>query len=211
MNIPVRLYPINNVFAGDDWASISVFKKKAKEFIETREKTGPKIICISAKRLDCGGFEGKTNIPRNKDLKLFYHDFRFFYNERDLTFFLKFRNLISRAIIGKREKSYLRSLKHQWQMAMSRKHFSDFIQKKISGKKLLKLWFNAEYFHPDLDKRKELTILNNLLSEDLTRSFLYQTVIMAGAPVGLLYKAIEPLEPDNLFISVPDDFIRYND
>lgn len=211
MDIPVRLYPINNVFAGEDWESISVFKEKAKEFIETREKTGPKIISIRAKRLDCGGFKGETNISRNKDLKLFYHDFRFFYNERDPTNFLKFRNLISKAIIGEHEKSYLKSLKHQWQMAMSRKHISDFIQKEISGKELLKLWFNAEYFHPDLKKKKELKILDNLLSRDLTRSFLYQTVVMAGAPVGLLYKAIEPLAPGNLFISVPDDFVRYND
>lgn len=211
MNIPVTLYPINNVFAGEDWASISVFKEKAEEFIETREKTGPKMISIRAKRLDCGGFEGKTNIPQYKDLKLFFNDFRFFYNEKDSTFFLKFRKLISKAIIGEHEKAYLKSLKHQWQMAMSRKHLLDFIQKEISGKKLLELWFNAKYFHPDPVKRKELKRLNNLLSEDLTRSFLYHTVILAGAPVGLLYKAIEPLEPGNLFISVPDDFVRYND
>jgi len=211
MDISIRLYPINSVFTGEDWESISVFKEKAKEFIETREKTGPEIISIKAKRLDCGGFKGETNIPKNKDLKLFYLSFRFFYNESDSTNFSKIRNLISKVIIGEHEKLYLKSLRHQWQMAMSRKHMSDFIQKEISGKELLKLWFNAEYFHPDLEKKKELKILNNLLSKDLTRSFLYQTVVMAGAPVGLLYKAIEPLAPGNLFISVPDDFIRYND
>ena len=73
------------------------------------DKTGPKIVSIRAKRLDFGGFKGETNIPGNKDLKPFYLDFRFFYNKGDPTYFLKIRNLISKATIGEHEQLYLKS------------------------------------------------------------------------------------------------------
>ena len=105
---------------------------------------------------------------------------------------------------------YLKSLKDMWNRAMSTINMSDFLHKEISGEEIIRLWFNASIFHSDIDKRKRLKTMNNLLSENLSSSFLFLTVFKAGAPVGLLYKTIENLSAGNFMISVPDDYIKYD-
>lgn len=211
MYIPRKSYKIKRPPNKKEWESINIFKERASDFIEEREKIYPKQIHVSAKRLDCGEFSGDSNLPDRKKLKLYYLAFRFFYQQKEPSNFLRVRNIISNVSSGDHETLYLKSLKDMWNRAMSTNHMSDFFHKEISGEGILRLWFNASIFHSDIDKRKRLKTINNLLSENLSSSFLFLTVFKTGAPVGLLYKAIEPLEPGNLFISVPDDFIRYND
>jgi len=205
-----QLYAVKSISNDTDWESISIYKDRAKEFLEIRDETVPKTIKIHSKRLECGGYKGESNIPKNKDLKSLYYAFRFFYLKREPSNFNRIRNVISNIAIGVRERSYLKSLKDQWKIAESRTYLSSSLHRDISGKEFMDLWLNAHFYHSDLRKRRQLKILNNLLSEELSRSFLFYTVIIAGAPIGLLYKIIEPLVPGNLYVRVSDDFITYD-
>ena len=132
MDIPSKLYLIKRNLKDEDWKAISIFKQRAEDFIEIRKDIGPKIISAKATGLECGGFKGETNIPKNKDLKLFYLSFRFFYLEKEASNFLKIRNTISKVAIDARVKSYLKSLKDQWKIALSRTHSSEFFHKEIN-------------------------------------------------------------------------------
>jgi len=210
MYIPKKSYKISRSPNEKEWESINVFKERASDFIEEREKICPKQIDVSAKRLDCGEFIGDTNLPDRKKLKLFYLAFRFFYQQKEPSNFLRVRNIILNVSNGDHETLYLKSLKDMWNRAMSTIHMSDFLHKEISGEEIIRLWFNASIFHSDIEKRKRLKTMNNLLSENLSSSFLFLTVFKAGAPVGLLYKTIENLSAGSLMISVPDDYIKYD-
>ena len=130
--------------------------------------------------------------------------------KREPSNFHKIRNIISKIAVGAHERTYLKSLKDQWKIAETRTYLSSSLHRDINGKEFMNLWFNAHFYHSDLQKRRQLKILNNLLSEELSRSFLFYTVIIAGAPIGLLDKMIDPLFPGNLYVSVPDQFITYN-
>ena len=143
MYIPKKSYKIIRSPNEKEWESINVFKERASDFIEEREKIRPKQIHVSAKRLDCGEFIGDTNIPDRKRLKLFYLAFRFFYQQKEPSNFLRVRNIISNVSNGDHEILYLKSLKDMWNRAMSTTHMSDFLHKEISGEKIIRLWFNA--------------------------------------------------------------------
>lgn len=205
-----QIYPVNNISDVLKWESITVYKERAKEFIQIRDIIAPKTIHIKSNKLECGGYKGESNIPSNETLKSFYHAFRFFYLNREPSNFYKIRNIISEIAIGAHERAYLKSLKYQWKIAETCTHLTSSLHRDISGKEFMDLWFNAHFSHSDIQKRKQLKILNNLLSEELSRSFLFYTVTIAGAPIGLLYKMIDPLVPGNLYVSVPDNFITYD-
>lgn len=205
-----QIYPVKSISDVIKWESITVYKERAKEFIQIRDRIAPKTIHIQSKKLECGGYKGESNIPSNETLKSFYHAFRFIYLNREPSNFYKIRNIISEIAIGAHERAYLKSLKYQWKIAETRTHLTSSLHRDISGKEFMDLWINAYFSHSDLQKRQQLKILNNLLSEELSRSFLFYTVIIAGAPIGLLYKMIDPLVPGNLYVSVPDNFITYD-
>lgn len=209
MLIPKKSYKISRIPTEKERESINIFKERALDFIEERERICPKQIHIGAKRLDCGEYIGSSNLPDRKKLKTFYLAFRFFYQQKEPSNFLKVRNIISNISSGDHEMQYLKSIKDMWNYAMSELHNSDFLNKKITGDEIIRLWFNASIFHSDIDKRKRLKTMNNLLSETLSSAFLFLTVFKAGAPVGLLYKTIKNLSAGNLMISVPDDYIKY--
>ena len=210
MHIPNRSYKIKGPLKDTELEVVTIFKERASDFLKEREKVCPKQIRVGAKRLECGEFSGDSNIPNHEALKLYYLSFRFFYQQKEPSNFMRVRNIISNISNGDHEILYLKSLKDSWQRAMSETHMSDFLYKEISGKEILQLWFNATLFHSDIDKRKRLKTINNLLTEDLTSSFLFLTVLKAGASVGLLYKAIENLSSDNPKILIPDDYVQYD-
>ncbi len=203
MEIPREIYPLSAITSEEEWRAIDVFRKRAKEFVAIRETQSAALIHGSMAKVGNAQFVGSSNIPRDEKLKEIYLAFRFFYLEKELSNFLRVRNILAKHSDSEEVSRYLRSLKDGWNRALAEMHASDFIGRKISGREYIDMWFNAHYFHSDIDEERKLEDVNAFLSEDVSRFHLYITILSSGACVGLLYLAISDLSVNSCVLSVP--------
>ncbi len=77
--VKIDLIEAQRPFSVDDWKCIEVYKKRAIDFLVERKKLNLGTIQISISREPDGNLTGSGNIPLERDLKLFYLAFRFFF------------------------------------------------------------------------------------------------------------------------------------
>jgi hypothetical protein len=187
----------------EEWRAINVFRKRAKESILIQKKHSPSLLHGSMARVGDARFTGSSNIPKDEKLKEICLAFRFFYLEKELSNFLRVRNILAKHSGSEEVTRYLNSLKDGWNRALAEMHASDFIGRQISGREYIDMWFNAYYFHTDVDEERKLEDVNTFLSEDVSRFYLYITIFTCGACAGLLNLAMSNLSVATCVISIP--------
>ncbi|CAB5090544.1 hypothetical protein D3OALGA1CA_5856 [Olavius algarvensis associated proteobacterium Delta 3] len=207
MDDSAHLYPVKNIPDIHTWEALALFKKRAEEFIHIQDSIAPE-----SNRHRWATFEQQmctedSHIPSDETLKFFYDAFRFCYAKQEASNFQNITGIISKVTIGEHERAYLESLKFQWNVAETRIFTDSLVDRDISGKEIMDLWFEEECDHCDREEKERLYISRNLQCDEASRVFLFQTVLAAGEPLRLLYDVIEPLASENLVVSVPDFFI----
>ncbi len=85
-------------------------------------------------------------------------------------------------------------------------HGSDFTSEEI-----INLWFNAHFFHSDLEKEKKLQETNHILSLDLSKCMLFMSIYDAGLAISNLYGSIKGFNKHGGAIVLPTQFVSKGD
>lgn len=122
----------------------------------------------------------EVKLPAEAEVAEFLMRFRFFYLKKEPTHFPRILGIIRRHAKGDSVHELVSVLGGQWRNSL----FKNAATLRLNGKKIgteyvLDLWFNAHYFHGDQDKSVELDRLNSILSEDLSKYLLLDSVYNA--------------------------------
>lgn len=185
-----------------------MFKRRADEYLEIRQRLSPGITKLSVSRQPNGTFSAESDMPSEDQLRSLYLSFRFFFQQDEPCHFPKVLKIIGRKFPHDPVNIFLKNLKDQWQRPFKNSSFVEFLRRKVDAHELLNLWFNAHYFHSDLDKEKELYEINQIFSENLSRFLLYDTVMCSGLAVINLKKSIQDLKKDSLQLYMPKKLLN---
>lgn len=200
--VKIDLIEAQRPFSVDDWKCIEVYKKRAMNFLEERKKLNLGTIQISISREPDGNLTGSGNIPLERDLKLFYLAFRFFFLEKERSNFNRVSNLIRDSFSNPAVNTFVKKIKEQWKGSFV-KNISDFHGRNYSSKEIVDLWFNAHLFHSVEEKEVRLSEINSFLSSGLSQITLFMSVWDAGLSVASLYNSLEYLEKDRGYLTLP--------
>ncbi len=200
---PMHMITVNHIFDEKEWRCIEVFKRRAKEFIAIRAGMKVGIIRVSMQRHPDGKYSGKASTPNEDSLLPLYLAFRHFYLEKEPEYFPKVANIISNCSHDEKLVLYLRKIKAQWKGTLSDDSWLKYKGNPVAAKTVMKLWFNAHFFHSDIEKEIELEELNSVLSTEISQHCLFMAVHDAGLAIGNLNKSIAALEQNGGSITFP--------
>jgi hypothetical protein len=190
-------------FSENEWRSIEVFKRRAKDFLVMRGRLKVGIITASVQRHENGTYSGIADTPSEDWLLPYYLTFRHFYLQKEPGYFPKVATIIGNCSCDATLRMFIRKIKNQWKGTLAKDAWLKYKGESLSAKVLLNLWFNAHYFHSEIEKETELTKLNSVLSTDISRHCLFMSVHDASLAIANLYKSIEKLEERGGKISFP--------
>ena len=187
---------ISDELTDDDWKCIELFKKRANELIKTRilSELGSGISAnITFKPQQ--PLIADVKLPHDDDLRAFFSIFRFFLLKEEPCNFFRVMNIIKRRARHDQVNQAMDNIKAQWTGENRRRVMSiKYNDRELTTEFLLKLWFNAHYFHSDENKMEELQQLNDLISDDFSKYLLSSAIYDAANAVLSLNKSIEMLE-----------------
>jgi len=204
-----HVYPVKAIDDTDAWDAIARFKERAGRLIDLQDGLFPENKTGQWARFEHTTPNVASHIPSNGTLKSFYDAFRFCYATQEPSNFQNIKNIIARVTIGEHEQAYLKSIESQWNAAETRMLRESLIDRDLSGKEIMDLWFEEGCDDSDIEEPQRFDTLRNLLRQDASRIFLFQTVLAAGESIRLLYDVVEPLVPENPVVNVPDYFVSY--
>ena len=192
-----KVIMISHKFNDKDWRSLTVFKKRVQELINTKIfSAGENKISAKIQSNKVSGVSISAKLPEEELLKELYMAFRFFYLEEGPSNFNKVANIIKRMANDSAVNTFIDDLKKQWSGVLMRDHVFGIRANntEINTKYLLDIWFNAHYFHSDEKKEKDLEQLNEAVTSDFSRFLLANSVYEASLAVISLYESIATLE-----------------
>ncbi|MBI4548388.1 MAG: hypothetical protein HY707_10430 [Ignavibacteriae bacterium] len=180
---------ISEALSEEEWKILHAFYNKAR-FLTTTTlvSTGASSIDGKIRYEQDEGLRFEATLPPKEQIAEFLMAFRFFYLQREPTYFPKILKLIGKHAPQSEVQQALNGFRNQWQYSL----FKNTIKIKLNGKPitssvLLDLWFNAYYFHADEDKQLELQKLRESLSEDFTKYMLLDAVYEATKVILKVY------------------------
>ncbi|MBA7538092.1 hypothetical protein ES705_30366 [subsurface metagenome] len=146
----------------NEWDKLNLFLRRFEQLERTRFYSNPKLKNIQYKikgeKVD-KGFQTRFEIkvPDEETIKSFLLSFRVFYMEGEHTNFYSIYNLLYKKILDKKVRNDLATIRSNYTKALNTSFISiNFLGKSYLPKDIVDLWFNAEYFHTDIAKVKEL-------------------------------------------------------
>lgn len=141
---------------------LDLFLRRFEQLERTRFYSNPKLKNIQYKikgeKTD-EGFQTRdeVKVPDEETIKSFLLSFRVFYMEGEHTNFYSICNLLYKKILDKKVRAALITIRSNYTKALNTSFVSiNFLGKSYLPKDIVNLWFNAEYFHTDIEKVKEL-------------------------------------------------------
>lgn len=146
----------------NEWDKLDLFLRRFEQLERTRFYSNPKLKNIQYKikgeKVD-KGFQTRFEIkvPDEETIKSFLLSFRVFYMEGEHTNFYSICNLLYKKILDKKVRNDLVTIRSNYTKALNASFIRiNFLGKSYSPKDIVDLWLNAEYFHTDIEKVKEL-------------------------------------------------------
>jgi len=178
-----------------DWLCVESYKLRSSRLAQTslvEENNTGKLrwsMSMTAKGLSCEG-----DLPREAFIVEHLAALRFFYLEKEPSFFLKVVNVLSKNARSDEATAAFRQIKAEWKTALFKESVKiEWHEGKITAAGLLDLWFNGEYFHGDKDARDALRSLWETIPEKVTRWLLIEAALGSSCVVMKLNTWLEGL------------------
>jgi hypothetical protein len=197
-----KIIRCNYIISDEEWRCIEVFRRRATDFIEERNRLNLGRFGIHLSREPDGNLSGRAALPPERELKHLYLSFRFFYHKDEPSSFGKVANIVSRAISDPLVREAIKRIKAQWKGSFS-DTLSQFHGRKYSSEEIIDSWFNAHIFHSDYNKEQKLKELKSLLKDDLSHIALFMAIWDAGLAVSNLFTAVERMGRTDGEIALP--------
>lgn len=180
----------------NEWDKLDLFLRRFEQLERTRFYSNPKLKNIQYKikgeKVD-KGFQTRFEIkvPDEETIKSFLLSFRVFYMEGEYTNFYSICNLLYKKILDKKVRNDLVTIRSNYTKALNTSFIGiNFLGKSYSPKDIVDLWFNAEYFHTDIEKVKELDKIVISPGKSLFFYLLIDAVITLTNQISILKEII---------------------
>ena len=180
----------------NEWDKLNLFLRRFEQLERTRFYSNPKLKNIQYKikgeKVD-KGFQTRFEIkvPDEETIKSFLLSFRVFYMEGEHTNFYSIYNLLYKKILDKKVRNDLATIRSNYTKALNTSFTSiNFLGKSYLPKDIVDLWFNAEYFHTDIEKVKELDKIVISPGKSLFFYLLIDAVITLTNQISMLKEII---------------------
>ena len=180
----------------NEWDKLDLFLRRFEQLERTRFYSNPKLKNIQYKikgeKVD-KGFQTRFEIkvPDEETIKSFLLSFRVFYMEGEHTNFYSIYNLLYKKILDKKVRNDLATIRSNYTKALNTSFTSiNFLGKSYLPKDIVDLWFNAEYFHTDIEKVKELDKIVISPGKSLFFYLLIDAVITLTNQISILKEII---------------------
>lgn len=146
----------------------------------------------------------EANTPDIDHIQSIAIKFRFFYADKEPT---KLESIIS--LLRKRSKdewacNYLDLVRKQYISLMNSCDVSNNMGHAVSNRDIINLWFNSDFFHSDVDKRKRLNTLNQSVSEQVSLFQLYLAITCVSQQLKSVYAITQKISLDVNIICTPN-------
>jgi len=180
----------------NEWDKLDLFLRRFEQLERTRFYSNPKLKNIQYKikgeKVD-KGFQTRCEIkvPDEETIKSFLLSFRVFYMEGEHTNFYSICNLLYKKILDKKVRNDMVTIRSNYTKALNTSFIGiNFLGKSYSPKDIVDLWFNAEYFHTDIEKVKELDKIVISPGKSLFFYLLIDAVITLTNQISMLKEII---------------------
>ena len=180
----------------NEWNKLELFLRRFEQLERTRFYSNPKLKNIQYKikgeKVD-KGFQTRFEIkvPDEETIKSFLLSFRVFYMEGEHTYFYSICYLLYKKILDKKVRNDLATIRSNYTKALNTSFTSiNFLGKSYLPKDIVDLWFNAEYFHTDIEKVKELDKIVISPGKSLFFYLLIDAVITLTNQISILKEII---------------------
>lgn len=150
----------------------------------------------------------KANTPDLDHIQNLALKFRFFYAEREPTKLESVINLLRKRAQDEWACNYLDSVRNQYNGLMNRCGMSDSMGHPVSNREIINLWFNSDFFHSDVNKRKELSVINQSISEQVSLFQLYTAITGVSTQLNSVYAVAHKISPNTNTICTPNHHFR---
>jgi hypothetical protein len=180
----------------NEWNKLDLFLRRFEQLERTRFYSNPKLKNIQYKikgeKVD-KGFQTRFEIkvPDEETIKSFLLSFRVFYMEGEHINFYSICNLLYKKILDKKVRNDMVTIRSNYTKALNTSFIGiNFLGKSYSPKDIVDLWFNAEYFHTDIEKVKELDKIVISPGKSLFFFLLIDAVITLTNQISMLKEII---------------------
>lgn len=105
---------------------------------------------------------------------------------------------------------YLDLLRMQYNGIMNSCDISKNMGLAVSNREIINLWFNSDFFHSDVDKRKKLNDINQSISEEVSLFQLYLAITSVSVQLKLVYAVTHRISLDENIICTPNHHFKQN-
>ena len=175
---------------------LDLFLRRFEQLERTRFYSNPKLKNIQYKIKGEKADEGfqtrdEIKVPDEETIKSFLLSFRVFYMEGEHTNFYSICNLLYKKILDKKVRNDMVTIRSNYTKALNTSFIGiNFLGKSYSPKDIVDLWFNAEYFHTDTEKVKELDKIVISPCKSLFYYLLIDVVVTLSNEISMLKEII---------------------
>lgn len=192
-----------------DWRRIELFRIKALVLMENWDDLSIKRFSGTFHRNHDGKITSGFSLPNQYRLKGLYADFRHFYLTNSDINLYKHANYLSSLVNTSHFHQYTSGVKNSFipnSSIVSLKHDGE----QITSDELLKTYFNAEFFHTDIEKIERIKKWRELLSEETAKSAIFECVMNSIYSVQNLYVSTLDLSSSHLYLNCPKSLDQWN-
>ena len=186
---------ISNALNDGEWKLLSSFCTKVRRLLATKMVSGGDgAIKGNIKVTPEAGMCCTALLPPEEQIAEFLMAFRFFYSQKEPTYFPNILSLIGRHASEKDARQALKSLGSQWKNSLFANGMQISVDEEpITSSLLLDVWLNAHYFHSDEEKSRRLYELHGIFSEQFAKYMLLDAVFAATKVVIKVYEGIREI------------------
>lgn len=192
----------------EELADICLFRERVEKLSEAQTKYQGIPIGTYKHDLESGEWAFAANTPDVDDIINLAVKFRFFYANKEPTQFEKIATKVRRRANDEWAKNYIDKVSDWYREAMKACDTSSRIGHPVPNRKIIDLWFNSEFFHSEMDKRSELLIVHEKISQEASLFQLYTAIAKCASFIKMLYMVVHKLERGHEYIYTPNHHFR---
>ncbi len=195
----------------EELEAIQLFQMKALNVASAKKLQNSIPFCsVSFSSGDGSVASFNSNTPEMEEIEVLALRFRFFFADKEPTHVFKILNLLSKKATDKWAKNYISYLRSWHKDFLSLTHVSKQFGYPVKNEEIINLWFNAEFFHQDKNKRNQLNQINSLISKEASLFQLNTGLRLCISNIENIYRVIHKVTVNHQIICTPNHHFERN-
>ena len=207
----VAIYPymikrksVLNTLTDEEIKMVEAFKERANDLVVAVDKYKNVPISRLGRNADGHVVSFDANTPDVDFVLILAVKFRFFFAQKEMTYFEKFSNLIRNNATDAWARNYIDWIKSHYKFAMQQNNVTRDLGCTVPNQEIINLWFNSEFFHSDSDKRVKLKDIHDEVGKVGSLFQLYTAILHCAIYVEKMYVVVHGLTKEHGFIYTPE-------